>query len=45
MAPILGFRVIDERNAMKSMGMSFFAQPSHSSDEWAFQNDAHRLVP
>jgi hypothetical protein len=28
-----------------SMGMSFFAMPSHCSEQWAFQNGAHRLVP
>jgi len=39
------FRVIHERNALLSMEMSFFAMPSHRSEQWAFQNGAHRLVP
>jgi hypothetical protein len=41
-----GCNTLDFESTPKtSMGMSFFAMPSHRSEQWAFQNGAHRLLP
>ncbi len=36
--PVPCFEVIHERDFELSMEMSFFAMPSHPSEQWAFQN-------